>query len=621
MNRLLRGARGEWVSRELTRLRLLAIVAPFAFLVMATVLLRGPFHGELHEFPGILSVLAVLAAGVSIFSFGIFALIARLEGRIIEQNRQLAILNEIAATSSESLELDGLLNVALDKVLGAMRAEAGCVCLADEETGSQAVACLRDPSGELVADLAAPACLEAIEDGAASPLEGAVAGRGGSVLEVPLRAEGRTFGRLTLVRWRGRAFSRSEADLARSIGAELSLAVRNAILFDKTRLRNQELAALLAVGQAASSSLHLADMLDEALDAILTVTSAEAAEVWLWDGGELRLERLRGDQSEAFAERTRFRLGEGLPGVTAEAGRPVAVHDLVSDPRLLRRGVTELGFQTYFGLPLLRAGELVGVLGVAARDPDALRNPAEHRLLEGIGEQVAVAIENARLHARVLDGAVLEERERIARELHDGLAQVLGYVNTQTLAIKKLLATGRREEAERHVAEMEATAREVYTDVREAILGLRSARGALLPNLRQYVSEYGRMAGAELELEVDEAVERLRLQPSVEIQLVRIVQEALSNVRKHAEATRAAVRLGASERELTIEVEDDGRGFDRATPVRTGWPRFGLQIMRERAQAIGGTFDVASEPGRGTKVVVRVPLEVQAEFEHAGAAR
>ena len=455
---------------SLSRLKWFAIVAPMTFLVVVGYLVRGPFHEELHEFPGYLYVLAVLTLAVSVFSFFVFGIIGRVERRVLEQNEHLS--------------------------------------------------------------------------------------------------------------------------------------------------------ALLAVGQAGSSSLDLADVLDAALEAILSVTSAEAGEVWLVkDGGELVLVRQRGAAADAFLERTRLRLGEGLPGLAAQSGSPIIVHDLASDPRFVRERVKELGFESFCAQPLVRRGETVGVLAVASRSPAALSSAAERRLLEGIGEQLVIAVENAQLHERVLDAAVLEERERLAHELHDGLAQVLGYVNTQTLAIEKLLSSGRNEEAEEQVAWMREAARRVYTDVREAILGLRSTRDALIPSLRSYLSDYGRMTGLLLELNVAAEVEALRLAPSVEIQLVRIAEEALSNVRKHAHATSATVSLEVRDQRLAIEIVDDGRGFDLDQPVRTGWPHFGLQTMRERAQAIGGTFELWSKPGSGTRVAVKVPLGSPAEVRDASPAR
>lgn len=385
--------------------------------------------------------------------------------------------------------------------------------------------------------------------------------------------------------------------------------------------RNQELAAFLAVARAAGSSFRLSDVLDAALKAILAVTSADVAEVWLaHPDGELVLASRHGSSADAFGERSRLTRGEGLPGAAALTGSSVVVHDLGRDPRFVRQAVRELGFETYCALPLRRRAETLGVLGVAARSPEALVSPAEHRLLEGIGEQLAVAVENARLHERVLDGAVVEERERLARELHDGLAQMLAYVNMQTLAIKRLLAADRADDAKEHVAAMESAAKKAYADVRQSILGLRVARRGLLPSLRQYLKEYSRMTGTEVQLEAERALDALELPGTVEIQLLRIVQEALSNVAKHARAASAGVRLEAGGGKLTVEIEDDGCGFAVDRPVRTGWPHFGLQTMRERALAIGGSFEVVSRPGEGTRVVVRAPLDGNGRSD-AGPAR
>ncbi len=449
-----------WLAGErllsLTRLKWLAIVAPVAFLVIVVQLLRGPFHESLHEFPGYLYTIAILAMAVSGFSFLVFGIIARLEQRVLDQNR--------------------------------------------------------------------------------------------------------------------------------------------------------ELAALLAVGQSVTSSLVPSDQLAEALDAVLSVTSADAAELWLvGEEGDLTLEQHRGFQEEPTPRGTRLRSGEGLPGLAAERGEAVYARELATDSRCARRMLVDLGFATLYALPLSHRAQTVGVLTVAAREKEALSNAVEQRLLEGIGRELAVAIENARLHEQVLDRAVLEERERLARELHDSLAQLLGYVNTQTMAIKKLLASGREDEAKRQVAEMEKNAKRVYTDVREAILGLRTAKQGLLPSIRGYLADFELVSGSSPSLEVSEEAALLSLPDAIEIQLIRIIQEALTNVRKHADARSATVRLTVEHDQLLVQIEDDGCGFDLTRSVRTGWPHFGLQTMQERAHAIGGTFAVESTPAAGTKVMVRFP--------------
>jgi len=168
---------------------------------------------------------------------------------------------------------------------------------------------------------------------------------------------------------------------------------------------------------------------------------------------------------------------------------------------------------------------------------------------------------------------------------------------------------------------MGAGSREVYADVREAIVGLRTAPKGLIPTIREYLSRLPRMSGCEVELRVHEDADGVALVPSTEIQLVRIVQEALSNVRKHAGASRVEVIVEADEEAVGVEIVDDGHGFDPLLLDRTGWPRLGLQAMRERAQAIGGAFDVVSAPGKGTSVTVRVPVARQREAVGAGPPR
>jgi two-component system nitrate/nitrite sensor histidine kinase NarX len=182
-------------------------------------------------------------------------------------------------------------------------------------------------------------------------------------------------------------------------------------------------------------------------------------------------------------------------------------------------------------------------------------------------------------------------------------------VNTQTLAIKRLLASGESERAQAEVAEMETTARQVYTDVREAILGLRTGKGGLLESVREYVERFRRMTDVDVQLQVDDAAGSLSLPASVEIQLVRIVQEALGNVRKHAGARSARVAIYDEDGDLLVEIRDDGRGFETERRHPTGWPHFGLQTMRERAEAIVRAPRAVVSAGEGTTVLSRRALE------------
>lgn len=294
-------------------------------------------------------------------------------------------------------------------------------------------------------------------------------------------------------------------------------------------------------------------------------------------------------------------------------GRPLVIDDIEHEAEAVRDAVCRAGFRTYCAFPIRARGEILGVLGVASKEAGSLSGSSFSRLLEGIGEQLAVAVENARLHGRVLDVAVVEERERIARELHDGLAQVLGYINTQTMAVRKLLGLGRIEEADCQLQSMERAARAVYADVREAILGLSTSLptpGGLVAAVRAYVQHFSLMVPFQIEVHASPDFATAGMPAAADIQVMRILQEALSNIRKHANASKVDMTFSAVGSTLKIEIEDNGTGFDMGRSHRAGWPQFGIQSMKERAEAIGGALEVESGPGQGTRLRLQLPLAI-----------
>jgi len=214
------------------------------------------------------------------------------------------------------------------------------------------------------------------------------------------------------------------------------------------------------------------------------------------------------------------------------------------------------------------------------------------------------------LHRLLKSQAVSEERLRIAQEMHDGLAQVLAYVNTKAQVVREHLKQGHTEEATRHLDQLAAAAREIYADVRESIIGLRSAAAPDTPmadSLREYAANWEVQSGVavRLHLETD-----LQVEAGSELQVLRIVQEALANVRKHSKAQHADVRVEQVDRRVRITVEDDGVGFNPAELGRSEFPRFGLSTMRERAESVGGLFQLVSMPGAGTRVTIEVPAQI-----------
>jgi signal transduction histidine kinase len=218
--------------------------------------------------------------------------------------------------------------------------------------------------------------------------------------------------------------------------------------------------------------------------------------------------------------------------------------------------------------------------------------------------------ENARLQERLQSVAMVEERERIAREIHDSVGQVLGYVNTKAQAVTVLLEGGKVEQAQTQLAQLEHAAREVYADLREAILGLRASNGVdgqLVTTVTEYVERFSTLSSLDVSVVIEGDPVSYAFSSTTELHLVRIIQEALTNIRKHAGAHAARVRFSTEANAVLVTISDDGIGLLSTDGAPAHPVGFGLQMMRERAEAIGGTFTVRSRAGGGTEVRVRLP--------------
>jgi signal transduction histidine kinase len=264
-----------------------------------------------------------------------------------------------------------------------------------------------------------------------------------------------------------------------------------------------------------------------------------------------------------------------------------------------------------FGPPLARlaSGDFGARLPAPERPSDELDQLAAtfNRMAQDL--EHSAREEAARSKVRL--DAIIEERERIARELHDGLAQLLGYVNTKASAVRLLLHDGKEKQAEKHLSQLEEAAREVFIDVREAILGLKLAanqEGGFTSNLRALAEQFSRLSDLQIDLSVAPDAQDMHLSPEAELQLLRISQEALTNARKHAATEQVHLRLSMQDGTLLLEIQDRGVGFATTASSPSAAPGFGLTMMRERAREIGATIEFYSEPGLGTKVLIRLPI-------------
>lgn len=376
--------------------------------------------------------------------------------------------------------------------------------------------------------------------------------------------------------------------LLATMAREMSLAL------ESHYLRSRELAALYRLQQARRLS-NLRVELAEVLTNIV-----EALEV---DGGSLFLADTKTGQLDLLAEAgqalgANLSVVQGLAGSARQTDTPLVIGDLKQE------GHDSLPLPSLLIAPLCSQDRFLGSLTLwsAQRDTFTRRRT---QLVATVAEQMALLVENHRLYTQVEQQAALAERARLAREIHDGLAQTLSYLKLRTARIAKWLAAGDTERAKAGLDEARDLLTDAYVDAREAIDDLRLKPGSGKPNewLEQTLSDFQGLSAIQVEtgspLELDLPLE-------VQTQLLRIVQEALSNVRKYARATHVQVDWQVDEQWLTLCIADDGQGFEPADVPPLS--RHGLKIMRERAELLDADFQIISCPGTGTQVVVRLPL-------------
>jgi signal transduction histidine kinase len=358
-----------------------------------------------------------------------------------------------------------------------------------------------------------------------------------------------------------------------------------------------------------SVSRQIANLEDA--DAVLATITDQARQLLASDTAALALWDDKFDQLELKCLAT----ANGVSAATASTVHNRMILDAVRAGRALRfpeeqRGewvcpVTQRVVEAAAVVPLQVDGRPIGGLWVA-RYVHRAYGPEDVTGLGRLADQAVIALEHALMAARLQSLAVVEERARLAREMHDGLSQILGYLSLETQTLEAMVRQGDREGTLAELKEARSRIKAAQADVRENILSLRTTlagNAGLLPALQQYVVEFGVQTGIEAQVKNDLA-EPPRLSPLAETQLVRIVQEALANVRKHAQAKHVTVRLHEQDAGLAVGVLDDGVGF-RSVPDHN---HYGLSTMRERAEDVGGTLQVISRPDDGTHVQLWLPM-------------
>lgn len=436
-----------------------------------------------------------------------------------------------------------------------------------------------------------------------------------SFLGVPIRLQETQLGQIYLTDKIGsHDFTADDERIIQMLATYAAVAINNARNYDELKRRdqvltrrNQDLALLNNIASVLTASLKLDEILHKTLTLVMDYMVVEAGEIFLLeeDKKTLRLVLHRGQAAEAFWSRNRFKIGEGLVGLVAKSGEAVQAVDIASDERYLRDAVVDAGFKQMACFPLTSSGTLVGVLNAVTRSTNRL-NEHDVQVISAVASWAGLAIENARLHADARRLAILEERDRIGMDLHDGIIQSIYGVGL-ALEHARLLAMEDPQNSAARIQQAINSLNHTIRDIRSYILDLRPRQLGdenLMDGLKRLTTEFrvNTLAEATLSGMGDDLTD---IPPLHARALFHICQEALANAAKHAQAKKVEVTVWTSAERIMMEVQDNGRGFDMANMnMNLG---HGLSNMQTRAHHVGGDVEVVSSPGEGTSILVWVP--------------
>ena len=374
----------------------------------------------------------------------------------------------------------------------------------------------------------------------------------------------------------------------------------------RARRAEAHLAALDVAVQGISGVLALDPVLQLIVDRVRELAGAEYAALGIVnaDGG---IERFI-TSGLAAAERERIGdlpRGRGLLGLIIREGQTFRIAEIADDPRRYGFPPHHPQMHSFLGVPVTVKGHAVGDLYLTNKQGAPEFSEDDQRLVERFAAHAGLAIENARLSGRVQALAVVEERERIGRDLHDGIIQriyavTLGLDDVPEIATQDPAAAAER--VERAIDALHAAIGEIRT----FIYGLRpglDGPGGIASALETLAEETRLHTPMQIDVRADAAP---ALSATVSSELVSIAREALSNAARHASATKVVLSVGTADGEVRLEVADDGVGFDAAAPRPAG--HHGLDNMRRRAESLGGRLRVESGKGGGTRIIVALPL-------------
>ena len=427
-------------------------------------------------------------------------------------------------------------------------------------------------------------------------------------LGVPILLRGVAYGNLYLTEKHGGIdFTEEDEELTQLLAAQAAVAIENARLYESSTRWLRQLESLNEIGTALASEIELEPLLGLVARRLRELVRARLVLIALPQGGAMTVAAAEGDETQGIAG-ARLELGGSKAGRVLQRARSERVDSVLDDPEVDQHAARQLGVRSALYVPLIARGRAIGVLIAHDREGSS---PAfsddDLRLAESLADRAAVAVDLSErvgrdALARVVKAQELE-RKRLARELHDETGQALTSI---LLGLKPLEQSARTDEERAAMASLRELVVSTLRDVRRLAVELRPSAlddFGLATAVERLADTFRDSTGMRVDVETQ--LGEVRLPPEVETALYRIVQEALANIVKHAEATHVSILLTRKDFSVAAVVEDDGKGFDETD---TGDDVLGIVGMRERVGLVGGRLAIESGSGSGTTVAAEVPI-------------
>lgn len=548
-----------------------------------------------------------------------------LEDLVDERTAMLVAQNAIADSLSQSLDLETILNMALDKVLPVLSMEAGLIFLLDHNRKKLSLESYRGRLSQEDLDL----CLvegcpyERISQEAIEKKQIVFKNQKNTsfftsthirrediqlLISAPLISKDHIVGALTLGSRNADPLDQENLDLLIAVCNQISIAVENAYLYQESEKWAAELSLLHQASIKLGATLDRKQINEEIAKQSAKLTGCQISGVLYWDSeyGLFEIISNVGMDAEIQAALSRSPKVKDLLDELRTTQKSIVINDLKQDERIPEAWIKELGIRCLLCTPVWGVNEPVEFLFLLDSHEDRIWQPKDVELIESFVSRAAGALENANLHKQLEWAAALEERQRIAAEMHDGLAQTISLLGLEVDHTTDLIPSGTNEEILKSLSDIRETVGQASIEVRKSISSLHNTpqpRKSLQEVLKFLVDQ--QLTDNSIRFNVNLSFpESLCVQPDCIAQVTPIVQEAIINAKKHSGATQISIQGEQQGQQVSITVEDNGKGFDVDELLEREESHFGIRVMHARAARFGGTLRIVSGPDHGTVITL-----------------